>query len=71
MQKPLETVAMNNVTAPVVEKKPEPKNDIKMAEGPRKFVSKKKDDKEQNVEKSQTDVHIFFFNLKICLCFSN
>lgn len=61
MQKPLETVAMNNITAPVVEKKPEPKNDIKMAEGPRKFVSKKKDDKEQNVEKSQTDVYIFFF----------
>lgn len=61
MQKPLETVAMNNVTtAPVVEKKPEPKNEIKMAEGPRKFVSKKKDDKEQNVEKSQTDVQIIF-----------
>jgi hypothetical protein len=52
LQKPLDTVAMNSIpTTTTVEKKPEPKNDIKMSEGPRKFIGKKKEDKEQIAEK--------------------
>lgn len=68
MQKPIETIGQTQSI--VTEKKPDPKADIKVFEGPVKFVSKKKDDKELNQEKSLAEVFILNF-FKTLLDFSS
>ena len=66
MQKPIETISQTVVPVMIekkfpvnVEKKSESAALKVSSEGPKKFTSKKKEDKDQNVE-TEADVMIFF-----------